>query len=106
MFLEYISNMYVLSVIATVIGLCILYMYDKFEKKQYTNAIYMRIGILIFISCLGTVYISRMNFFQNNTSNMNGGSINNINSLSNNDCNIQSNDNRSYENFKTGVPTF
>ena len=64
MFLEYISNMYVLSVIATVIGLCILYMYDKFEKKQYTNAIYMRIGILIFISCLGTVYISRMNFFQ------------------------------------------
>lgn len=106
MFLEYISNMYVLSVIATVIGLCILYMYDKFEKKQYTNAIYMRIGILIFISCLGTVYISRMNFFQNNTSNMNGGSINNINNLSNNDCNIQSNDNRSYENFKTGVPTF
>ena len=73
MFLEYISNMYVLSVIATVIGLCILYMYDKFEKKQYTNAIYMRIGILIFMSCLGTIYISRMNFFQNNTNSMSGG---------------------------------
>ena len=111
MFLEYISNMYVLSVIATVIGLCILYMYDKFEKKQYTNAIYMRIGILIFMSCLGTIYISRMNFFQNNTNSMSGGgsssnSYNSINNLSNNDCNIQSNDNRSYENFKTGVPTF
>ena len=46
MFLEYIANMYVLSMLATIIGLCILYMYDKFEKKQYTNAIYMRIGIL------------------------------------------------------------
>ena len=68
MFLEYIANMYVLSMLATIIGLCILYMYDKFEKKQYTNAIYMRIGILIFMSCLGTIYISRMNFFQNNTS--------------------------------------
>jgi len=111
MFLDYISNMYVLSVIATVIGLCILYMYDKFEKKQYTNAIYMRIGILIFISCLGTVYVSRMHFFQNNTntnamSGGGGGTVNNINNLSSSECSMQSNDNRSYENFKTGMPTF
>ena len=106
--------MYVLSVIATVIGLCILYMYDKFEKKQYTNAIYMRIGILIFISCLGTVYVSRMHFFQNNTNTNalsgggggSGGTVNNINNLSSSECSMQSNDNRSYENFKTGMPTF
>lgn len=115
MFLEYIANMYVLSMLATIIGLCILYMYDKFEKKQYTNAIYMRIGILIFMSCLGTIYISRMNFFQNNTNSMSGGgsssnSNNSINNLSggvgSDNCGIQSNDNRSYENFKTGMPTF
>ena len=51
--------MYVLSSIATIIGLFIVYLYDKFEKKQYTNAEYFRIGILIFISCLATINISR-----------------------------------------------
>ena len=56
-----------------------------------------------------------MNFFQNNTNSMSGGgsssnSNNSINNLSggvgSDNCGIQSNDNRSYENFKTGMPTF
>ena len=105
MFLEYISNMYVLSLISTIVGLCILYLYDKFEKKQYTNAIYCRIGILIFLSCLATVYISRLNFFQSGG----GNSISNITNVCDSGNSYGSEGMRAqtqYENFKTGVPTF
>ena len=107
MFLNYITNMYVLSSIATIIGLFIVYLYDKFENKQYTNAEYFRIGILIFISCLATINISRLEFFQSG-GNINSNSSNsNENSNENNNCIQQSNNVRThYENFKTGVPTF
>ena len=64
MVLEYLQNMYVLPLIATVIGLALVYVYDLFEKKQYTNAVYLRIGILIYVSCLATIYISRLSFLQ------------------------------------------
>lgn len=96
--LEYITNIYVLPLIATIIGLIIVFIYDKFEKKQYTNSVYLRIGILIYISCIATIYISKLNFLQQG-----GGSI---------DINPQSfmpppNDIKTtYEQFKTGVPTF
>ena len=101
MFLEYIANMYVLSFIATIIGLCILYIYDKFEKKQYTTAIYVRIGILIFISCLATVHISRLQFFQSGGGSLSTNNINNIDGIAQ-----PSESKTQYENFKTGVPTF
>ena len=108
MFLNYITNMYVLSSIATIIGLFIFYLYDKFEKKQYTNAEYFRIGILIFISCLATINISRLEFFQSGGGIINSNnSSSNENSNENNNCIQQSNNVRThYENFKTGVPTF
>ena len=86
MFLNYITNMYVLSSIATIIGLFIFYLYDKFEKKQYTNAEYFRIGILIFISCLATINISRLEFFQSGS-----GIINSNNSSPNLNNNSDSN---------------
>lgn len=89
--------MYVLPLIATIIGLCILYIYDLFEKKQYTNAVYLRIGILIYVSCLATVYISRLSFLQ-------VGGATEINPQS---VMPQPNEYKSsFEQFKTGVPTF
>jgi glycopeptide antibiotics resistance protein len=100
MFLEYLTNIYVLPLIATIIGLIIVYLYDKFEKKQYTNDIYFRLGILIYISCLATIYISKLNILQSGGSNTN--TIDNYQS-----CIPQPNDIRSsFEQFKTGIPTF
>jgi hypothetical protein len=103
MLLEYLTNIYVLPLIATIIGLAIVYLYDLFEKKQYTNAVYLRIGILIYVSCLATIYISRLSFLQ-----VGGGSL----YSSSSDVNPQSampqpNEFKSsFEQFKTGIPTF
>jgi hypothetical protein len=98
--------MYVLPLIATIIGLALVFIYDKFEKKQYTNGVYLRIGILIYISCLATIYISKLQFLQGG-----GGSL--ISSSDNIDINPQSYmpqpnaiRTNNFEHFKTGVPTF
>lgn len=100
MFLEYLQNMYVLPLIATVIGLALVYMYDLFEKKQYTNAIYLRVGILIYVSCLATIYISRLNFLQ-----VGGGG--GLTEASPQSMMPQPNEFKSgFEQFKTGIPTF
>ena len=99
MFLEYLTNMYILPIIASIIGLVIVYVYDKFEKKQYSNSVYFRIAILIYISCLATIYISKLNILQSG-----GGGSEQPNIL------LQPNDIRpsttNYEHFKTGIPTF
>jgi len=91
--------MYVLPLISTIIGLLIVFIYDKFEKKQYTNSVYLRVGILLYISCLATIYISKMNFLQSGGSNMN------INPQA---YMPQPNEIKTthFEQFKTGVPTF
>lgn len=103
MFLEYLTNIYVLPLIATIIGLAILYLYDLFEKKQYTNSIYFRVGLLIYISCLGTIYISRLPILQSggNNSSSNTGEFN-FQSLMPQANEIKTN----LENFNTGIPTF
>ena len=98
-FLEYLSSIYILPLITTIIGLIIVYLYDKFEKKQYTNAIYLRIGLLIYVSTFGTIYISRLPFFSNNSISQSGGSVESMmppNEISTSHL----------EQFKTGVPTF
>ncbi len=103
MFLEYLTNIYVLPLIASIIGLAIVFIYDKFEKKQYTNSVYLRVGILIYISCLATIYLSKMQFLQ---SGGNGDIISEANSQS---SMPQPNVNvarANFEQFKTGVPTF
>jgi hypothetical protein len=93
--------MYVLPLIATLIGLALVYVYDLFEKKQYTNAIYLRIGILIYISCLATIYISRLSFLQV------GGSSSSILEHTPQSMMPQPNEFKSsFEQFKTGIPTF
>ena len=101
MFLEYLQNMYVLPLIATVIGLALVYVYDLFEKKQYTNAVYLRIGILIYVSCLATIYISRLSFLQV------GGSPSSSFEPTAQSVMPQPNEFKSsFEQFKTGIPTF
>ena len=101
MFLEYLSNMYVLPLIATVIGLALVYIYDLFEKKQYTNAVYLRIAVLIYVSCLATIYISRLSFLQVGGSSSSGMEVNPQSVMP------QPNEFKSsFEQFKTGIPTF
>ena len=67
--LEYLNNIYILPLLSTIVGITIVYLYDKFEKKQYTSAIYLRIGLLIYISSFSTFYLSKYSFFINNSSN-------------------------------------
>ena len=106
MFLEYLTNMYVLPLIATIIGLALVFIYDKFEKKQYTNGVYLRIGILIYVSCLATIYISKLQFLQG------GGSLgsSSSDSIEINPQSYMPQPNairtNNFEHFKTGVPTF
>ena len=103
-FLEYLTSIYLLPLITTIIGVLIVYLYDKFEKKQYTSAIYLRIGVLIYISTYGTLYISKLDCLSINTRQTQsggGGSIDPQLSMP------QANDIKShFEQFKIGVPTF
>ena len=112
--LEYINTIYVLPLIATIIGLIIVYIYDKFEKKQYTSALYIRIGLLIYFSAFGSFYISELNIFKNlNFGNkqihQTGGSSSYGESQSMmpqaNDIKLNNNNNNN-EFFKTGVSPF
>jgi len=99
--IEYLNTIYVLPLLATIIGTVIVYLYDKFEKKQYTSAIYLRIALLLYISSLGTVYLSRhLTLFSNSNAQL-GGSYDPQSLMP------QANDLSKYtEQFKTGNPTF
>ena len=101
MFLDYLTSIYILPLITTIIGLLIVYLYDKFEKKQYTSAVYLRIGLLIYVSTFGTIYISRLAMFTGSSS-QSGGGIN-PQSMMPQPNEISSSH---LEQFKTGVPTF
>lgn len=105
MLLEYITNIYILPLISTIVGLSLIYLYDKFEKKQYTSAIYLRIGILLYISTYVTLYISKLDCLS---------SLSNISHSQSGGSSIdpqlsmpQGNDIKAHlEQFKIGVPTF
>lgn len=101
-FLEYLTNIYILPLLTTIIGLIIVYLYDKFEKKQYTSAVYLRIGLLIYVSTFGTIYISRLAVFSNGSGSHSGGGIDSQSMMP------QPNEltTSHLEHFKTGVPTF
>lgn len=98
---EYITNIYVLPLISTIIGLILVYLYDKFEKKQYTSAQYLRIGLLLYSSTYGALYISKLNFFtsSSDTTIQSGGDSQSVMPQPNNIHNH-------YEQFRSGVPTF
>ena len=103
MVLEYITNIYVLPLISTIIGLTMIYLYDKFEKKQYTSAVYLRIGVLLYISTYVTLYISKLDCLSSYTiHSQSGGNV-----IDPQLSMPQANDIKSqFEQFKIGVPTF
>jgi|688.fasta_scaffold1404602_2 hypothetical protein len=94
--IEYLSNTYIISFIITIICLGIVYLYDKFEKKQYTGAIYFRFTILLYICSYLTLYMSSYltNYIQQGGSNA-------LTEITNNIPKQQG-----FETFKTGIPTF
>ena len=99
--LEYINTIYCLPLISTIIWLIIVYLYDKFEKKQYTSAIYIRIALLIYISSFATFYLSHNIHLFSGFGIQSGGSIDPQSMMP------QANDLKVHlEQFKTGVPTF
>lgn len=100
--LEYLINIYSLPLISTIIGTIIVYLYDRFEKKQYTSAIYLRIAILLYISSFVTFYLST-NIHLFGIIKQTGGSSIDPQSLM-----PQANVLTSHleQQFKTGVPTF
>jgi hypothetical protein len=103
MLLDYLTNIYVIALIATLIGLALIYVYDRFEKKQYTSAMYFRFALVLYISCFGANYISKMNlptFLQSG-----GGSANDL-STANTVSSAGEFSKLHLEQFKTGVPTF
>jgi hypothetical protein len=100
--LEYLTNIYILPLLATIIGISIVYLYDKFEKKQYTSAIYLRIGLLIYISSFTTFYLSKYSFFLNGANIQSVGSTIDPQSMMP-QANVL---NTHLEQFKTGIPTF
>ncbi len=103
--LEYITNIYILPLITTIIGLVLTYLYDKFEKKQYTNAQYLRIGVLIYVSTFATIYLSRSDFFKSGSVMSGGGGTNSA--VDPQSFMPQPNELKSHlEQFKTGIPTF
>ena len=105
--IEYLNNIYVLPLISTIIGTLIIYLYDKFEKKQYTSAIYLRIALLLYISAFGTFYISNnLPLFITSTSSISS-NIQSGGSIDPQTLMPQGNDlSKHFEQFKTGVPTF
>ena len=99
--IEYINTIYFLPIISTCIGILIVYLYDKFEKKQYTSAIYLRIALLIYISSFATFYLSHNIHLFSNLGVQSGGSIDPQSLMP------QANDLKIHlEQFKTGVSPF
>ena len=99
--LEYLNNIYVYPIISTVIGILIVYLYDKFEKKQYTSAIYLRIALLIYISTFATFYLATHLHLFSNIKQSGGSSFDPQSVMP--QANVMSSHS---EQFKTGVPTF
>jgi hypothetical protein len=103
MLLEYVTNIFILPLISSIIGLLIIYLYDKFEKKQYTYSIYLRLGILIYVSTYIALYISKLNIFTGTSSIQSGGDMFTDPQLSMPQANTL---NSQFEKFKIGIPTF
>jgi hypothetical protein len=111
--IEYLTSFYSIALLATIIGLLIIYIYDKFEKKQYTIANYFRFAILIYISTFASLYL--VNMISGTSLNILSGGGGSAASTSNNmeqpSLSSVSNFNDYHsklhsEQFKTGIPTF
>jgi hypothetical protein len=103
--LEYFTEIYAIPIFTTIVGLAIIYAYDKFEKKQYTGAIYFRLAIVLYISAFASLYIFKhIGALIGSGVQSGGGSVNidspPVTSTAGEFSKLH------LEQFKTGVPTF
>lgn len=57
-FMEVITNKYVLSTVGAVLALLFTYMYDKFERKDYSYLQYVKMAVVGYIVSLISVIVS------------------------------------------------
>lgn len=60
-----LTNKYVLSIIGSLICLLVTFLYDKFEKKEYSYAVYAKMMILGYIISIATILL--FNFLQSSS---------------------------------------
>lgn len=53
-----LTNKYVISILGSLICLITTYLYDKFEKKEYSYAVYFKIMILGYLASISTILAS------------------------------------------------
>ena len=110
--IEILTNTYVLPLIAVIIGLVILWLYDKFENKQYRLSQYTRIAILIYISSFALIFVMRHSMFTGITGvaipgiQSGGGQVSNGGTQSKNNYDADIDMPGYGEHFNTGLPTF
>ena len=46
---EYLTNKYLISLLGSLMAFLATYMYDKFEKKEYSYAVYAKMMILGYV---------------------------------------------------------
>jgi hypothetical protein len=102
--LEYFTEIYAIPIFTTIVGLAIIYAYDKFEKKQYTGAIYFRLAIVLYISAFASLYMFKhmSSLLGSGLSTQSGGGseLPPVTSTAGEFSKLH------LEQFKTGVPTF
>lgn len=57
-FMEVITNKYIISTIGAVLALLFTYMYDKFERKDYSYLQYVKMAVVGYIVSLISVIVS------------------------------------------------
>lgn len=124
---SFLKNIYIQALAGTLVTLLFIFLYDKFEKKDFTKVEYVKFACLSYFSCLASLYFSA--YFNSSTNCpvissgacpikinteskiMSGGSSSN-NSTNINNSNVNSNannimnDTSNLERFKTGNPGF
>ena len=75
------------------------------KKKQYTTAIYVRLGLLIYVSTYAALYISKLNIVSSSI--QSGGGSMGSSTIDPQLSMPQMNELKShFEQFKIGIPTF
>ena len=53
-----LTNKYVISILGSLVCLITTYLYDKFEKKEYSYAVYFKIMVLGYLASISTILAS------------------------------------------------
>ena len=55
-----LTNKYVISILGSLVCLITTYLYDKFEKKEYSYAVYFKIMVLGYLASISTIVASNL----------------------------------------------